>query len=160
MPREGWNVAKGSWIFAVALFFAASLPLAGQDNVTTPRAWSGVIINASCTADEAFAESSKCTESQPGAKLALFDDTIRQVYNLDPQDQARGFLGESVTVRGTLEGDRIHVASLKKLTSFGLPVGRKAPAFSARDQFGHVQNLDTLKGANGTVILFFRSADW
>jgi len=39
-------------------------------------------------------------------------------------------------------------------------VGQKAPAFSARDQFGKLQNLDTLKGPNGTVLLFFRSADW
>jgi peroxiredoxin len=39
-------------------------------------------------------------------------------------------------------------------------VGRKAPAFTARDQFGQEQSLDTLKGPNGTVLLFFRSADW
>jgi hypothetical protein len=42
----------------------------------------------------------------------------------------------------------------------GLAVGRSAPAFSASDQFGRVQTLDTLRGANGTVLLFFRSADW
>jgi peroxiredoxin len=39
-------------------------------------------------------------------------------------------------------------------------VGQKAPPFTAHDQFGHSQSLDTLKGANGTVLLFFRSADW
>jgi peroxiredoxin len=44
--------------------------------------------------------------------------------------------------------------------SVGLAVGQKAPAFSIRDQFGRTQTLDTLKGANGTVLLFFRSADW
>ena len=42
----------------------------------------------------------------------------------------------------------------------GLPVGQKAPAFAARDQFGHEQSNATLKGSNGTVLLFFRSADW
>ncbi len=42
----------------------------------------------------------------------------------------------------------------------GLAVGQKAPAFSARDQFGEIQTLDSLKGTNGTVLLFFRSADW
>jgi hypothetical protein len=153
-------MAKGSWIAAVALLFAASLALAGQSNMANSGAWSGVIINAGCTADEAFAESTKCTESAPGAQLALFDDTIRQIYNLDPQDQAKGLLGDSVTVHGTLEGSTIHVATLARLTSIGLPVGRKAPAFSLRDQFGRVQTLQTLQGANGTVILFFRSADW
>jgi hypothetical protein len=42
----------------------------------------------------------------------------------------------------------------------GLAVGQKAPAFAARDQFGHEQSNETLKGSNGTVLLFFRSADW
>jgi peroxiredoxin len=35
-----------------------------------------------------------------------------------------------------------------------------APDFSASDQFGRKQSLATLKGKNGTVLLFFRSADW
>ena len=39
-------------------------------------------------------------------------------------------------------------------------MGQKAPAFSARDQFGAEQTLDSLKGAKGTVLLFYRSADW
>jgi hypothetical protein len=65
-----------------------------------------------------------------------------------------------MTAHGVLEGGAIHLASLELLTSIGLPVGRKAPAFSIRDQFGQEQTLDTLKGPNGTVLLFFRSADW
>ena len=44
--------------------------------------------------------------------------------------------------------------------AFGLEVGQKAPAFSSRDQFGHGQSNETLKGSEGTVLLFFRSADW
>jgi hypothetical protein len=44
--------------------------------------------------------------------------------------------------------------------SIGLPVGQKAPAFAAHDQFGHEQSNETLKGSHGTVLLFFRSADW
>jgi hypothetical protein len=44
--------------------------------------------------------------------------------------------------------------------SVGPQIGAKAPAFAARDQFGHEQTNETLKGANGTVLLFFRSADW
>lgn len=41
-----------------------------------------------------------------------------------------------------------------------LEVGQKAPGFTARDQFGHEQSNETLKGSNGTILLFFRSADW
>jgi len=39
-------------------------------------------------------------------------------------------------------------------------VGQKMPPFAARDQFNKDVSSDTLKGANGTVLLFFRSADW
>jgi hypothetical protein len=134
---------------------------AWQRNPMNPRSWSGVIINSGCTVDEAFAESDKCFDKRgPDAKLSLYDDTIRQIYDLDAQDQARRYFGESVIVEGTLQGNMIHVAEIKKLTSIGLDVGQKAPSFSARDQFGHEQNLETLRGPKGTILLFFRSADW
>jgi hypothetical protein len=45
-------------------------------------------------------------------------------------------------------------------STIGLQVGNNAPAFISRDQFGHDQTLDTLRGSSGTVLLFFRSADW
>ena len=45
-------------------------------------------------------------------------------------------------------------------SGIGLAIGTRAPAFSLRDQAGRVQTNDTLKGAKGTVLLFFRSADW
>lgn len=44
--------------------------------------------------------------------------------------------------------------------SIGLEVGQHAPAFGLPDQFGQEQSNDTLKGSKGTVLLFFRSADW
>jgi len=122
--------------------------------------WSGVIINSGCTVDEAFAEAAKCTEKLSGAKLVLYDDTTRQIFDLVPQDKAIRHLGMGVTVRGVLQTNVIHVDSLELLTAIGLPVGRKAPAFALRDQFGHEQTLESLKGPRGTVLLFFRSADW
>ena len=44
--------------------------------------------------------------------------------------------------------------------SAGLPVGAKAPSFALRDQFDRIQSNATLKGPNGMLLLFFRSADW
>ena len=152
---------KFSVVWIVTCCFVSVLVLAGQPDNPNSGSWSGVIINSNCSADEAFAEAAKCTQKDlPAAKLALYDDTIRQVYILDPQDQSTGHLGDSVTVTGTLEGNTLHVASLKPHTSIGLAIGQKAPAFLARDQFGQVQSLDSLKGPSGTVLLFFRSADW
>ena len=44
--------------------------------------------------------------------------------------------------------------------SIGLQIGQPAPAFALTDQFGHEQSNESLRGSKGTVILFFRSADW
>jgi hypothetical protein len=42
----------------------------------------------------------------------------------------------------------------------GLAEGAAAPPFQARDQFGKEQSRTSVAGKNGTVLLFFRSADW
>jgi cytochrome oxidase Cu insertion factor (SCO1/SenC/PrrC family) len=44
--------------------------------------------------------------------------------------------------------------------SVGLEIGQQAPTLALPDQFGHEHTNETLKGPKGTVILFFRSADW
>jgi hypothetical protein len=151
-------MTKRAFFCLVALSFAVSL-VAGQANTANSRSWSGTIVYSSCNADEAFAESRECTRAATGAKLSLYDDTNRVMYNLEPQELAVGHLGDSVTVRGTLDDATIYAASIE-LMSIGLALGQRASAFSARDQFGRTQTLDTLKGPKGTVLLFFRSADW
>jgi hypothetical protein len=140
----------GAAIFCVAQIAAAQ----GKTG-----AWSGVLVTSACNADEAFNESPECFKNVPGAKLALYDDTNRLMYSLEPQDKVTGRLGDTVTVHGSLDEDTIQVASTAPM-SIGLAVGQRAPNFSAHDEFGNVQTLETLKGANGTVLLFFRSADW
>lgn len=44
--------------------------------------------------------------------------------------------------------------------SIGLEIGQQAPAFALSDEFGREQTNQTLKATHGTVLLFFRSADW
>jgi len=153
------SFAKHFLLFATTILFTASFAGAAQNNATKPGAWSGVLVTSACNADEAFNESPECVKNVPGAKIALYDDTNRVMYSLEPQDKVTGHLGDTVTVRGALDEDTIQVASTE-LMSIGLAIGQKAPNFSARDEFGHIQTLETLKGPNGTVLLFFRSADW
>jgi hypothetical protein len=153
-------MAKRSPIWIVALLCIAPLARAGQDQPANLGSWSGIIINSGCTLEQAFAEAEACTKSISGAALSFYDDTTRQIFNLDPQEPVAGHLGDPVTVRGTLEGATLHLRSIEVITSFGLEVGQKAPAFSARDQFGREESLETLRGPNGTALLFFRSADW
>ena len=143
---------------AITLFAPAMW--AGQSESAGAGSWSGVIINASCSVDEAFAEAAKCTDGTATSSLALYDDTIRQVYSLEPQDPAKGHLGDSVTVQGNLIGGTLHVTSVQLFSEVGLRPGQPAPAFSALDQFGKTQSLDSLRGPKGTVLLFYRSADW
>ncbi|MCP5118437.1 MAG: hypothetical protein GY953_47100 [bacterium] len=42
----------------------------------------------------------------------------------------------------------------------GPAVGERIPHFEAVDQDGKRQTFDTLKGENGLVLMFVRSADW
>jgi hypothetical protein len=151
-------MTKRFFVSLVALSTAA-LAARGQDGKSASSAWSGTIVYSSCNADEAFNESLECFKAAPGAKFSLYDDTNRVLYGLEPQEKVTGHLGDSVTVRGTLDNTDIRVASIEPM-SIGLAVGQKAPAFSVHDQFGRTQTLDSLKGSNGTVLLFFRSSDW
>lgn len=146
-------------LFLVAVFSMFPLVLEGQNKPTYPGSWSGIVVSSACNADEAFNESPECSKDVPGAKLALYDDTNRVMYGLEPQTSVTAHLGEAVTVQGTLDGETIRIATIEPM-SIGLSVGQKAPAISLQDQFGRIQTLDSLQGPNGTVLLFFRSADW
>ena len=146
--------------FLLAAVLSLPAPVAAQQSgAPHSGAWSGTIVYSSCNADEAFSESPECLRAAPGAKLSLYDDTSRVMYGLEPQELAAAHLGDSVTVRGTLDGETIRATSVEFM-SIGLAVGQPAPNFSLHDQFGRKQTLDSLKGVNGTVLLFFRSADW
>ena len=42
----------------------------------------------------------------------------------------------------------------------GPQVGEIVPEFSAVDQFGRTQTLESIMGPNGAMLVFNRSADW
>ena len=42
----------------------------------------------------------------------------------------------------------------------GPAVGNRVPDFSAQDQEGRRQTLKSVSGPKGTMLVFFRSADW
>jgi hypothetical protein len=151
---------KRYFLYLLALFSIVPISATARTNdAPNYGSWSGILVSSSCNADEAFAEAPDCTKNVPGARVSLLDDTTRVMYGLEPQQSVTAQLGDVVTVHGTLEDDNIQITSME-LMSIGLSVGQKAAPFSIPDQFGHVQSLDTLKGPNGTLLLFFRSADW
>jgi hypothetical protein len=46
------------------------------------------------------------------------------------------------------------------LDTIGPQVGDTAPDFALRDQHGASRTLSSLTGPNGTMLVFYRSADW
>ena len=49
---------------------------------------------------------------------------------------------------------------LPDVAAVGPRVGDVVPAFSLPDQAGAAQDLDSLMGPNGLMLVFSRSADW
>ena len=87
-------------VCTMMLLCLANVALAAQDAPASSATWSGVLINSTCNVDEAFNEAAKCSANPPGTKLELYADSIRQVYQLDPQSKVTNPLGDSVTVTG------------------------------------------------------------
>ena len=56
-----------------------------------------------------------------------------------------------------LSGQSVAVVDTSKL---GPQVGSVAPAFAGVDQFGKSHTLASSYGPKGTMLVFFRSADW
>jgi len=52
------------------------------------------------------------------------------------------------------------VPAQEKPFDLGPKIGETIPSFQLKDQYGHEQNLKSLVGPKGLVLLFFRSADW
>jgi hypothetical protein len=65
-----------------------------------------------------------------------------------------------IAAAGLANGQQEISSSVNYSSSIGLGIGQQAPTFALADQFGHEQSNDTLKGLKGTILLFFRSADW
>ena len=52
------------------------------------------------------------------------------------------------------------VTAQPNLSTIGPQIGARVPDFSAVDQFGRTQTLQSLAGPEGTMLVFFRSAEW
>jgi hypothetical protein len=120
--RRDSIMVKRAMLAGFAMVFAVGLSVAGQDSAAKSGSWSGVITNDMCGAKDASAAKAECTSKcvkSHGAKYALYDEADKKVYILEPQDKADGHAGHDVTVKGTLDGDTIHVTSLTVNTAKG-----------------------------------------
>ena len=46
------------------------------------------------------------------------------------------------------------------VSRLGPQVGQRVPDFNLPDQTGRTQNLQSIMGSRGAMLVFFRSADW
>jgi hypothetical protein len=92
---------------------------------STPEVFTGEIMDALCAKDgthekmmddmksmgrDSHTCAVKC--AQLGAKYVLYDAAKKEIYSLDDQEKAEAFAGKKVRVSGTLQKNKIKVASI------------------------------------------------
>ncbi len=87
---------------------AATLAMAGDGS------WTGYITDSKCGVKAAHAGAEECTVKciKEGAKYVFVNDADKKVYAIDDQDKVAAHAGHHVTVKGTVEGDNMKVASV------------------------------------------------
>jgi hypothetical protein len=97
------------------VLLAAGIGMAQDKPMAKTMTWHGWVTDTECGAKGANAKHADCATKcvkEKGAKYALYNTTDKKVYVLDNQDEAAAHAGHHVTVKGTLDGDTIHVSSI------------------------------------------------
>jgi hypothetical protein len=98
--------------FAVAMMLAlcaAGLTF-GADGM-----WTGYISDSHCGAKGATEKHAACASKcvkETGASYVFVNDADHKVYKIDSQDKVAEHAGHHVTVKGSLDGDTLKVASI------------------------------------------------
>ena len=69
-------------------------------------------------------------------------------------------MSAALTIGAAAQTKPAQKTSTESKLATGPAVGRKIPPFEAVDQNGKRQTFESLKGPNGLLLLFHRSADW
>ena len=77
----------------------------------------GWVSNSKCGAKDASASGAACTEKciKAGANPVVVTDSDQKVLMVDNPDSLKGHYGHHVAVSGKVDGDKIHVDSVKML---------------------------------------------
>lgn len=98
--------------FATALaigLFSGALAMAGDGS------WTGYIADSKCGAKAAHEGARDCTVQcvKEGAKYVFVNDADKKVYVIDNQEKVADHAGHHVTVKGSVEGDTLKLASIE-----------------------------------------------
>jgi hypothetical protein len=92
-----------------ATLFAGTLALAADSSMT------GWISDSQCGVKGANEKAGECTTKcvkEHGAKYVFVNDADKKVYVVDAQDKVAAHAGHHVTVKGTVDGDTLKLASI------------------------------------------------
>lgn len=105
----------GAFLFAAGLGFAA--PQATTSTKTATKSWPGYVTDSKCAMNAKARTNEACVKKcvDAGDKLVLYDTVNKKVYQLDPQSAVAEHGGHHVWVHGTMDGDTIHVTSVKMI---------------------------------------------
>jgi hypothetical protein len=77
--------------------------------------WTGYISDSHCGAKGATEKHAACASKcvkETGASYVFVNDADHKVYKIDSQDKVADHAGHHVTVKGSLDGDTLKVASI------------------------------------------------
>ena len=101
---------KGKIAVGLALAMcAAALTLAADGS------WTGYISDSHCGAKGAKDGHADCAAKcvkEKGASYVFVNDKDHKVYNIDAQDKVAAHAGHHVTVKGSVDGDNLKLASI------------------------------------------------
>ncbi len=63
-------------------------------------------------------------------------------------------------IAAAAQAEQLSRQTIPDVQRLGPQVGTRVPDFSLTDQNGRLQTLRSIMGANGAMLVFFRSADW
>ena len=91
-----------------AVLITSALAFAGEGS------WTGYIVDDKCGVKAAHEGSEDCTAKcvKQGAKLVFVNDADKKVYAIADQDKVSAHAGHHVSVKGSVEGDTLTVASV------------------------------------------------
>ena len=92
-----------------ATLFAAALTMAADSSMT------GWISDSQCGAKGANAKAAECTTKcvkEHNAKYVFVNDADKKIYAIDDQDKVAAHAGHHVTVKGSVSGDSLKLASI------------------------------------------------
>lgn len=123
---------KRALLCSAAILFAAGIGMAAPKKApgkTISR--TGWITDSRCGAKGASASHLECLKKciAAGEKYVLYDPYNKKIYQLDPQSSAAEHPAQRVHVTGRLEGDTIHVVSMREVASRktkAKPAGKKS----------------------------------